>query len=85
MRAPNFTITTIHCFVAIDATDNSEGIIGFMSGSTWVPMVAADEERLQQLYPIALEICNAAQMKFKILRFDNRQDVTDQIRKRFGN
>lgn len=51
------------------------------------PMVGADMERVAQLLPIAEEIAGVAGKNFRIVRFTNREDITDkvmQLRKAVG-
>jgi hypothetical protein len=79
MSGPNFKIETIHVFMTVDPEDNTEGVISFFDGSTWMPMVAADPIRLELLYKMAVEICQQAGRSFRVLKFSAREDVTDSI------
>ena len=79
---PNFKIEMIHVFMTVDPVDNVEGVISFLDGSTWMPMVAADPIRLNQLYKMAVAICEQGGRTFRVLKFSNREDVTDSIKEK---
>lgn len=50
-----FVITEITAFIAVDDGDGDEGVMAFMDTTlgTWMPMVAADPARADQLRNIA--------------------------------
>ncbi len=66
-----FRISTIWAFVALE--DDQEGICAQMvvgpGGNTWMPMIGADEKRLEQLRPIAAEIAKASGKRIELIRF----------------
>lgn len=64
-----FRITTLWAFVAIDAADDEEGICAQLVGDTWMPMIGADEKRLEQLRPIADRMAKIAGAKIQLIRF----------------
>lgn len=72
-------ITEIYVFVAQDKDDQDEGIIGFQSpdGSGWMPMVGADFRRVKDLKIIADKISLSTGKPYKILKFDNREEIYD--------
>ena len=49
---PGFRITEITAFTTI-GPDDEEGVVAFMDGEIWMPMVAADITRLSMLRAIA--------------------------------
>lgn len=51
----SFRITTIHAFTCV-GEDDEEGVIAFHTPMGWMPMVAADLTRLDQLRPMAKKI-----------------------------
>lgn len=72
-------IETVTLFVAED--DEGEGLIGStFGGSTFVPFVACNMERAEQLYPHAVEICAATGKQLKVLQFLRRVDATEQYK-----
>jgi len=77
----NFTITKVTAFVAIDPKDGDEGVMAFRTADGgWMPLVCADEARIQSMLPIAEEISANTGQTYKILQFSTREDVTDQVK-----
>jgi hypothetical protein len=73
---PNFRIGTVWAFLAVDAADNSEGVIGqLMPDGTWMPYVCADGERLAQLRPRAAELARQTGTEIRLARFTLREDL----------
>jgi hypothetical protein len=69
-----FKIGALWAFVAVH-DDGDEGIIGFLSPSGWVPMVAADQTRLDLLIPRARAVAKEGNKVVRLVRFDTRADV----------
>jgi hypothetical protein len=69
-------INEIWAYVSEDAEGN-EGICGFNDPRTnqWIPMIAADVERLKSLKPFAHQISVVTKCKVKLVKFHNREDV----------
>lgn len=78
-----FVIQTITAFIGEE--DGEEGVWGFRDQKTgaWVPMVCADEKRVETLYPIALEIQEAIGKPFRVLQFSVRTDITDETKAKY--
>lgn len=74
-----FKITSLTAIVGADPSTGDEGIWGMKSPDGWVPMVCADAERLKSLLPEAIAMAKALNRTFRVLRFDNMSDITDQI------
>jgi hypothetical protein len=74
----NFEIKTVTAFVAIDEKNGDEGVLGIFTGSGWMPLICADETRIQQMLPIAKDVCRREKKKFRILQFSVREDVTEK-------
>lgn len=83
MSTPNFKIEYIHVFVATDPVDNSEGVIAYLAGLAWMPLVAADHTRLGHMIKAAEEIKEKTGKDYTILRFEKREDVTRELREQF--
>lgn len=72
-------IDQMYAFVVVDA-DGTEGVVGFRTGEdSWMPMVGADLERVEQLRPIAQNLATMMRKEIKVVLFDNRTD-TETIR-----
>lgn len=74
-----FKIEAVHAFVAV-GPDGEEGIIGMMMpDGGWMPMIAADRTRLEQLLPAAREQAVALERqtghKVKLVRFTTREEL----------
>ena len=68
-------IEEMYAFIAEDKGPDDEGIVGFMAGTGWLPMVGADMARVESLKPIARGIANATGTKIKLLRFTQREEL----------
>lgn len=73
-KYPGFRITTIHAITAI-GPDDEEGVPAFMSALGPIPMIAANEERLESLKEKAQELADMDGVDFKITRFSVREDI----------
>jgi hypothetical protein len=79
----SFKIEKLTAFVSV-GEDGEEGIIGGMlTPGQWMPFIGADEQRIAQLYELTVEMCQNTGTKFKVLQFDNRVDVTEEIIKKY--
>lgn len=72
---PNYLkIETIHAFISVDEKGD-EGVCGFMSGQGWMPMVCADEARVNSLRQLAKKMSKETKMQIKLIRFSVREDL----------
>lgn len=78
----SFRITSLTAFTQI-GLDDEEGLIGMASGDMWVPLVAADERRLEQLRPFAQAVANATGRPVRMRRFETVVEV-DTLEPRMG-
>lgn len=63
-------------FVAVDDDDGSEGVVATPDSSgMWMPLVGADDGRVQSLRPIAQEIATLTGRPIRLLRFTERTDL----------
>lgn len=77
--APGFRLQTVTAFVAVDESDDSEGIISFWDAlqGAHMPMIGADQARIESLKPIAQEVARATGQPVKLVRFSVREDVEE--------
>ena len=75
----NLLIKSMSAYVAMDPTDNTEGIIAFEQNDTWRPMVGADQEMIESLRPIATRIARQQGIKVSLVRFSQREVVEEDI------
>lgn len=78
---PDLKIDAMYAFVA--RGPEGEGIMGtsmFIDGR-WMmmPLVGADLDRIKFLLPHAQEVSRQSNTPFRIYKFDNKTDITDQI------
>lgn len=66
-------IDEMYAFVAQDA--DGEGLTGFQMGDTFMPMVAADKTRVDQLRSIAQQIARDTGQTVKLVRFSVREEL----------
>ena len=69
-----FKIESIVAFIAIDPENGDEGIIGTMTPNGWVPLIASDRVRLEELKLVAGEIAREGNMKVTFCRFSVRTE-----------
>ena len=74
-------ITEMYAFIATEK-DGQEGIMAFYDASTgmMLPMVGADVARVKSLLMMAETISRASGATYRICKFTNRQDITDQVK-----
>jgi alkanesulfonate monooxygenase SsuD/methylene tetrahydromethanopterin reductase-like flavin-dependent oxidoreductase (luciferase family) len=70
-----FRITTLWAFVSVDPSDGDEGLLAARIGDYWLPMVAADRERLELLRPYAEKTGRAGNVRVRLIRFEQRTEV----------
>jgi hypothetical protein len=70
-----FRITSVWAFVSVDPADGDEGVLAARMGDYWLPMVAADQVRIEQLRPYAEKIGREGNVKVRLIRFDQRTEV----------
>lgn len=71
----NFRIERIHAFVSVDDTDGDEHVIALFRNGQWLPLVAADERRLEQYRAMAQDIARATGRAVRCVRFEVRTDL----------
>jgi hypothetical protein len=70
-------ITEMFVFVAED-DDRGEELLGVKRHGRWVPLVATDPQRVPELIPLAEQ----SERPYRILRFSQREDITEKLPKR---
>lgn len=75
MSGLGFRIDEIWAFVAVHG-DTDEGIIGaMMPNGQWIPFIAADQTRLEQLIPIARQQARENNIAVRLVKFSSRELV----------
>lgn len=69
------TLSIDRLFAFISVSEEGEGIIGFHSPMGWMPMIGADEERIEQLRPIAQRVANSGGKRVVLAQFEQRTDL----------
>jgi hypothetical protein len=70
-----YRITEIWAFTSIDE-DDEEGIVAMhVPNHGWMPMIAADRTRLEQLRPEAVKIASITGRDMRLSRFTVRENV----------
>lgn len=72
-----FRIDGIWAWVAVDPDDGDEGVIGMYAGDDlgWLPLIAADRVRLDEMRPIAAAHALATRRPVTLVRFDVRTEL----------
>lgn len=71
-----FRINHIWAFLAI-GDDDEEGVIGADMGGVMMPLIAANEERLDNLRPYARSIARVSGKKVTLVKFTVREKVEE--------
>lgn len=70
-----FRIKDVWAFVAV-GEDGDEGIMAMRQrDGSWMPMIAADEERIRLLRPIAEAQAEVTGTQVRLVRFHQRSEV----------
>lgn len=70
----SFRIETLWAFVSPDNADGDEGLVAVRMGPHWVPLVAADETRLQLLRSLVEDMVTGGK-SVRLVKFEGRVDV----------
>lgn len=73
MATPKY-IDRIWMVVSFDENDQTEGVCAEWYGGTWVPLIAADEDRLSHILKCAKELAMRDKRLIKIVRLHNRTE-----------
>ena len=71
---PRLKIDNVTLFVSVDEFGN-EGVMAFLGPDGWMPMVAADEDRVKSLRDIALEISRKQGFVIREIKFSAKTVV----------
>lgn len=75
------SIDKLYAYIAVDTEGKDgkpgEGIASFYSPETggWMPMIGADQERMESLRPMAQQMANEGGRRIVLASFDVRTDV----------
>lgn len=73
--ANHLKIDAIWAFLSVDNDTGNEGVITMRSVNGLMPMVAADEERLESMRPIAAMVAKNSGIKVRLVKFSVREDL----------
>ncbi len=68
-------INELFAFISIDEDSEDEGIIASKFGDVWMPLVGADQKRVDSLRPIAKQIAKATGKHVILAKFTHRKDL----------
>jgi len=63
--------------VVVSEDNEGEGVCSFYTAAGWMPMVAADQARLDSFREIAKDMARTSGKKIKILKFSRRSLVEE--------
>jgi hypothetical protein len=67
-------IDQMYAYIVMD-DDNTEGIPAYQAGNMTMPMVGADEARIESLNPIAQQMATGLGKKVTLVRFSVREEM----------
>lgn len=81
----SFTITKLTAYIATDEK-GEEGVVSFMgTDGKWMPLICADERRIQLMHRMAMQISASTGKSLKIIQFSERKDVTEETMNKYGH
>lgn len=79
MEKKGFRITKLWGYFAV--RDGDEGICAHHDGVMgWMPLIASDRVRMEQLKPVAQVIANQTGLTIKLAEFTERKDIEEITR-----
>lgn len=66
-------IDEIWANLSIDAYGNEGVVGGYFPGSGWLPLIAADQKRLDGIRQMALAIARESGMRIRLVKFTTRE------------
>lgn len=79
-----FKIETITAIIGADENEE-EGIWSALSDGVWVPMIGADWDRVKSMVPAAMSMARTTGKKFKVIRFSQMTDITEEVMREYNN
>lgn len=70
-------IEQMYAYIALDPTDNTEGVVGQVTEHGMIPMVGADAKRIESLRPFVEDLVRATGQKITLVRFEVRTEVEE--------
>lgn len=72
------SIESVYLFVSVDAEDGNEGVVAAPVGPVGcMPLIAADEKRLEQLLPTAQVLADLGNMKIRLIKLSHREVIKE--------
>lgn len=68
-------IEHIWAFLSVDKEDGNEGVCAVNTNIGMMPLIVADEVRLEQVRPIAKDLANRTGMVIRLAKFSVREDL----------
>jgi len=65
-------VTELWAYLAVDPSDDCEGIIGTRIGDIWMPLVGADRARMHSLASVAAGVAAIEKCQVRLVRFTER-------------
>jgi len=69
------TIDSIIVAVAVDERDQIEGVCAMYTGNGWMPLIAADDERYEQIRKQAQRVAAQTGKTVRMVRFTERGEI----------
>jgi len=72
-----FRISELWAFVTIDAQYDDEGIIGTLTRTGWVPLIASDRVARDQMEIFAAQLAKEQNQTIQLIKFSNRELIKE--------
>lgn len=64
-------------WLVISSDETGEGVCSIKMGDTWLPLMAADQRRLEIIKPLAKQLAATVKKKLYLIRLDHRTEVEE--------
>lgn len=68
-------IESVHIYTLTDPDTGEEGIAGVVTPQGGRPLIAVNDEILEEIKPLAQDVANMTGMSVKLVKFDARSEV----------
>lgn len=70
-------IESLWLWLSVDPQDGNEGALAARLGDAWLPLFAADEQRLREMEQLARSIVHATGIQARLVKFTTREEVQE--------
>ena len=73
------SITSVHIYTITDPVTGEEGIAGLITPQGGRPLIAVNDEILEEIKPLAQDVANMTQLPVQLVQFSTRASVGEVL------